>query len=289
MSGLPFMRSLFDYSDYRAFLADYFAFQKERKPSFSYRSFSNRAGFKSRDFIYKVIHGKKNLSQSSIVMVALAMGLGKKETEYFEALVGFNQAKNHRERDFHYEKMVHLNRNRVSVVEDRSMITPEHYAFFSEWYHTAVRSLVDLVPFSGDYVDLAKKLYPAITPSQARKSIALLKKIGFIVRQKNGTWTINQKALKTGEEVRKHAMDGLFKSFMGLAERALEEVPRERRNMSGLTLGISAAAYEEIVEKIQKFRAEIAGIADRDDAADRVYQLNLQLFPLSKIAYDKKQ
>jgi uncharacterized protein (TIGR02147 family) len=215
-------------------------------------------------------------------MISQAIGFNQRESGFFEALVGFNQAKHHKERDAHYAKMQALSERPNALSTDTALLTPDQYEFFSAWYHTAIRSYIDLHPFSGDYKAFAKALTPSITPAQVKRSIALLERLGFIVRGDKGVYKVTDKALKTGENVREHAMDKLFRSFMALAEGALDNVPRDRRNISGTTLGISSKTYDEMVGRIQEFRAELAELANRDQNADRVYQLTLHLFPLSK-------
>ena len=87
------MKSIFYYTDYRAFLADYYLAKKKAQGSFSYRIFSRRAGFKSPVFIKLVIDGKANLSQQSALQLGKAMNLDDQELDYFSALVEFNQAR----------------------------------------------------------------------------------------------------------------------------------------------------------------------------------------------------
>jgi hypothetical protein len=43
-----------------------------------------------------------------------------------------------------------------------------------------------------------------------------------------------------------------------------------------------------IVEKIQAFRKELTALADGDEAADRVYQLNFLVVPCSCVAGKKE-
>jgi uncharacterized protein (TIGR02147 family) len=279
----PLSRPLFSYTDYRTFLADYMKEEKKRMPIFSFRYFSNKAGFKSRDFLYKVIGGKKNLSSSSVFMISQAIGFNQREAGYFEALVGFNQAKNHKERDAHFAKMQSAAADAPDGGFDQPvLLSPDQYEFFSAWYHTAIRSYIDLHPFTGDCKALAKSLQPSITPAQARESVDLLERLCLIKRGTDGVFRVVSRALKTGEGVRQHAMDKLYRSFMTLAERALDNVARDRRNLSALTVGISRDTYEEMTKRIQAFRQELADLANRDEKADRVYQLTVHFFPLSK-------
>jgi hypothetical protein len=51
--------SIFQYSDYRAFLRDHFAYMKATNASYSFRTFSRLAGFNSPNFLQLVYDGKR--------------------------------------------------------------------------------------------------------------------------------------------------------------------------------------------------------------------------------------
>ncbi|HHX15478.1 MAG TPA: TIGR02147 family protein [Fibrobacter sp.] len=52
--------------DYREYLHDYYEIKKEQFKGFSYRIFSDKIGFKTKDFILRVIQGKRNLGTASL-------------------------------------------------------------------------------------------------------------------------------------------------------------------------------------------------------------------------------
>ncbi len=54
--------------------------------------FSEKAGISAPSFLFYVISGKRNLTQSTILKISQAIGLSGEEADYFEALVFFNQA-----------------------------------------------------------------------------------------------------------------------------------------------------------------------------------------------------
>ena len=66
------------------------------------------------------------------------------------------------------------------------------------------------------------------------------------------------------------------------ALEAIEGVAQNERHFSGLTMGLTHEAYEEIVQEIDACRKRIAAIATRNSEIDDVYRLNFQLFPLTK-------
>jgi uncharacterized protein (TIGR02147 family) len=87
------MIDIFNYTDYRAFLNDFYIQSKERNSHFSYQLFSQKAGINSKGFLFNVIKGKKHLSKANILGLMRACNLAKQGAEYFECLVDFNQAR----------------------------------------------------------------------------------------------------------------------------------------------------------------------------------------------------
>ena len=83
-------------------------------------------------------------------------------------------------------------------------------------------------------------------------------------------------------------MRGLHRQMGEIALDAIEGVPQGERHFSGLTLGITRSAYEEIVQEIAEFRNRVIAIATREDATDEVYRMNIQFFPMTNKNGNKK-
>ena len=66
-----------------------------------------------------------------------------------------------------------------------------------------------------------------------------------------------------------------------LATPALE-LPKEVRNFSGVTMGLSRESYRKIEGVLDECRRQIIDIAAEEKNIEQVYRLNLQLFPLTK-------
>ena len=67
--------NIFEYADYREYLKDYYEHSKDTKDNFSYRYFAQKAGFASSNFLYLIIHGKRNLTKDYIPNFGKALGL----------------------------------------------------------------------------------------------------------------------------------------------------------------------------------------------------------------------
>lgn len=276
------MPDVFDYTDYRAYLADCYREKKQLNPHFSYAVWSGKVGFGNKGFLHNVIHGTKNLSKQSVVKISRSLKHTKAEADYLENLVFFNQAVDRDERNHFYEGMVAVRSRNPKTVE-RLQLRKEQYEYYSEWYHSAVRSIIGLVKFTGDYQWLAKAVQPPILPKQAKKSVALLKKLGLLRRRKDDVYELTQVHITTGDEIIDLAALNFHRQSTDLAGRAIDNLPRNERNITGMTVGTSAHAYDKICEAARSFRHKVVEIVNNDaHHPDRVYQLNTHIFPLSR-------
>ena len=166
-------KRIFEYLDYREFLKDYYNAKKEANPAFSLRVFSDKIGFKAKDFISRVMNGDKNLSSQSIPKVASGLRLGKHEAEFFVALVKFNQAETTDERNAAFEQMQAVLKV-VRFAEKQHLLGHAQYMVYSDWRHLTIRSLIGMFGFDGNYEALAKQVRPNITVEQAKQSVKLL-------------------------------------------------------------------------------------------------------------------
>ena len=271
---------------YRAFLLAWYKEAKGKYPGFSYQVFSESAGIKSRGFLHNVIQGKRKLSKTNIFGLSQAMRLNKYEADYFENLVSFNQAKSLRERNHFYENLSSLKTGN-RILKGPQLVRNDQFEFYSKLHHSVVRSLIGLYGFKGDYEWLAKSIRPRISLSQAKKSVELLARLGFVRKQKDGSYTIVDKTIATPPELEHLAVQNFHRQAGELGLKALNELPKDERNITGVTLGISKETYKTICEEIQAFRERLLQIAGADEKADAAYHLNFQFFPVSKTVVER--
>jgi uncharacterized protein (TIGR02147 family) len=274
--------SIYDYTNYRLFLHDLLKEKRAKKSHLTYDELGKQVGFSSRGFVTQILQGKSKIPQKLIEKFALALGLKKKEREYFTLLVKFNQAKSHAQRNKFYQMIIARFRTRIATLD------PEKFDFYNKWYISAVRSLLGYYPFNGDYEKLAKQLNPAITPGQARKAIRLLRRLGLIEKKDDGYYHLKDRMITTGGSVQSVAVTNFQQETMELAKEALSRFPRNQRNSSTLTLGLSDEGYRAVEEKLAGLRKDLFEIAKFDKDINRVVQVNLHAFPMTRIQKDKK-
>jgi len=270
------MKSVFAYNDYREFLRDFFQERKKLDKSFSWRKFSASAGYSSPVFLKLVIENKSNLSEAGTERVADAVWLSGREKKYFRVLVRFNQAKNDSLKHTLYKEL----RNFVSP-QDVHVLNQNQYDYYKEWYHAAIRERLTQVENQSDYQAIGQSLCPQVSAAKVQKSVELLKKLG-LVEQKEGRYIQSDAKISTGPEVLSMAVRNMHQQMAALATDAVQNIPREERDISGLTLGVSQEGFQKLTRELALFRERVTQIVEEDKTSDMVYRLNLQLFPLSR-------
>ena len=270
------MPDIFTYTSYAKFLKDYYEEKKQGNPNFSYETFSRSAGFKSRSNLIEVTAGKKELSKSKIFSVSAAMGLEPKESEYFESLVQFNNSTTLKEREYHLRKL-----GALSGKSPGTIIGEGQFAYFSEWHHPVIRELICMDRFHGDLIKISKSLKPQVTVRQVKESVALLIRLGLIEKLANGKYRQANGAIQTEDELSSFVVLRYQKENLRLAEEALDGILPEERDISTFTAAVSNKCFLTIKKELQAFRRRLSTLVDKDMDQERVYQLNLQFFPVS--------
>ena len=98
------MANVFNYQDYREYLADFYKEKKDRKGYISYRMMGQHINVDA-SYLVKVFKQVVHLQPSSIPSILQFCGLEDKEARFFEALFYFTRAKNEKDISRYYEKM----------------------------------------------------------------------------------------------------------------------------------------------------------------------------------------
>jgi uncharacterized protein (TIGR02147 family) len=268
--------NLYDYADYRAFLKDWYKRERDSDRKISYRRLAQDIGFKSPGHFSLIVNAKANLSLKVLDRFIRYLGLSKKEAEYFQALVLYNQAKALDEKKRYFDRMMSFKQFRIRSIE------ATQYEFLEKWYYLAVREVLAVHAFKGDYTALAQMIEPAISVDEARKAIETLKRLGLISRDAQGRWQRVETVLASGPEAPSLAVNAFLSQAMDLAKSALDRIPKEDRVLAATTVSVSQETFEEIREETRNFRKRILEMAQRDPRPDRIYQFQFHVFPLSK-------
>lgn len=268
------MKPIIDYIDFRQYMLDYYE-DRKRRSAFSWREFSKITGFSSSSYMKVVCDGKSKLSRLGVERVADAMGLTGFEKEYFRAMVKYGQAESEDAKKSAYESMLAIAKDhKVRVLQG------DLFEFYDSWRNPVIRELAPLMP-GATPGEIAKKCYPEVSAAEVRQSLDFLSKTGLLKKSIDGQLEQAETSVTGTPDATRLALRGMHRQMSKLATPALD-LPREERNFSGVTMGISKDTYERIVKELDECRRKVIAIASEDKNIDQVYRLNLQLFPLTR-------
>jgi len=274
--------SVFDYTDFRAYLSDYISEHKKADPKFSYRKFAEKAGYNSSGLLIDVIRKRTNIQPDVVAKFSRGLGLSGREFDYFENLVKFNQSKTTETKNHYFGKMVRLLSGKTTTIRT------EDHKYFSEWYYPAIRELLAVFDFRGNYSELAQQLRPSITAQEAKSAINFLLKNEFIRIDETGRHVAAKQSLTTEKEVKSLNMINFQRNMMQMAMQAIDRFKPEERNITSITFSVSHKAIPDIKAELEACHARIRNIIEKSTADDILCQLNIQLFPLSDVVEKKK-
>lgn len=269
------MINLFEYLNYRDFLKDAYEERHASDWRFSHRYIAEKAGFDASMF-NKILQGKRNLTSRLVSVFADIFCSDEREKKYFADMVAFNQAKNHSESRQFLEKLVATKECKVQDV------AKDQFEYFDNWYHAVIRELVTFYPYVGDDAALGLMVRPPITAREVKSSIALLERLSMIRKNETtGFYEQTQGLISSGSESYNTAVNSYIQQNLAVAQDAMDRFNRDERNLSTLAFGCDEATYLELVEMVRRFRREVLAKVGQCQKPNRVFQLGMQIFPLS--------
>lgn len=253
-------------------------FYEERKRSslFSWREFSKLAGFTSPNYIQLVCEGKSRLSKTGVEKVATAMELAGSDRDYFLAMERFGDAKSDSKKIQAFNEMQKIAKeNRLRVVDG------EAFKYFESWVNPVMRELAPIKP-GAKPLELARNCYPVVSATEVRQSLDFMVHADFLKKVGEDTYEQTEKIVTGSSEAIPLALRSMNRQMSKFATDAIDDIPPEKRHIAGVTLGLSDATYKWLVQKLELLRQQVVAIAAKEKDYDKVYRLNLQLFPLTK-------
>ena len=268
------MPEVLDYLEYREFLKDWFVETKKDNPFTSYRYLGQKTGVDPA-WLVRVFQKEGHLNESTLPSFIRLCGLDDRRAEYFKTLYRFNKTKAKQTLSELYYRLMELR-----SMETRVLSAPE-LSYFGSWACAALRALIGITKDTSDVGKLAKSLNPAISQDEARSALGILKQLGLVVPDGNGGWNITDQIISTGGEVKSQAVRNFHRHTIELAQESLDRHKPEERDISSVVFTADESDLPEIRHRIEEFRRGLLQFARKSERADRVYALNVAMFPLS--------
>ena len=161
------------------------------------------------------------------------------------------------------------------------MLGNDEFDYYKSWKNSVIRELAPHMP-GAKPLEMARACKQKISAAEVSDTLDFLVKAKLLKKDKSGNYVQTDKAIMMGnvDAVPVAARD-LQRQMGEFAIQSLD-LPLSERMMSGLTLGLTERAYERIRKELEDCSRRVIAIATEEDETDRVYRLNLQLFPMSE-------
>jgi uncharacterized protein (TIGR02147 family) len=274
--------SVFRFLDARDFLRQAYQAEKKTNRNFSHRYIAKAMGAGSSSFFKDVVLGKLPLTPARAARFAELFRLPPQEADYLQTLVLYAQAETQTDRDRLLQKL--SGAAPANGQNGQAVLEAAQLEYLKKWHYAAIRELLAFTDFQDDYAALGDRLDPPVTAAEARDAVQLLLRLKLIRKNAQGRLEKASKVIISGPKPKHDPEDvkPALRANLKLAERALDAYAPAVRPFSYMTLSVSRDTVQFINERLQAARREILDRVSRDETVDRLYQLNIQLFPLSK-------
>lgn len=282
------------YADFRKYLEDFYNWRVECTKNdlrpYNYAQFSVAADIKSPAYLKLIIEGQRNLSAVMIQKFARAMGLAKDEAEEFGLLVLYGQAQDPLERNRHLKA---LSEYRVQVQLKNGELKSDMWDKVPSWVTWVIYAMADQKDVEFKTADLRELMKSKPSLDEVRKSLERLIASGELQKDPKTDQMVKARELMAGVDnvpvalVRKLQAELIY---LGL-ESLFQDSPLDRE-FGALTFALTEEEFEHLKFELRHLRKRLFkdfAVNRKAVKGDRVFQLNIQLFPVTKSVQGKKK
>ena len=249
--------------EFASILKKELAARKSRNPKYSLRAFGKALGI-SAAALSKILNGKHRPSVDVYFKVARELGFTQETTasmlpEFFsKALQGKSKE---------YQSM-----------------SIDQFKVISDWYHFAILELIHVDGFKPRTTWIAKVL--GISGKTAQGAVDRLIHMGMIFINGDGKWEDRAGTVSTLSTIpfTTEAHRNLQFQILKGAMEALQTIPIQNRDQSGMTMAIDVSRLAEARDEIKRFRRKMCEFLKPEGTKrHEVFQLSVSLYPVSKV------
>jgi len=281
------MPAIAAYTDFRQYLSDYYEFKRRETAGsvrpYSYATFSASADIRSPNYLKMIIEGQRNLSSEMVKKFAKALQLSKEELEEFQALVLYGQATDPMLRNQYLKALSELRAHRQ--LRDGE-IKQEAWEKIPNWITWVLYALADQKDARFDYDRLFEQLKGKALKEDIRKSLAKLIESGeLVVDPETGDIKKGRELMSGSEDVPVALVRKLQSELIYLGLESLYQDDPHDREFGAMTVALTETEFEQLKFELRQLRKrwfKDVSVKRKQSKGDRVFQMNIQLFPLTR-------
>ncbi len=268
--------NLYQFTDYRTYLVAYAQDMKHKRKQWSYGAWARVLGLKSTSSITKIVQGQREPGEEITERLIKYFEFSDKQARYFRDLIQLEKINRDPKLSvLLIEKMgKEYSDSSIRIMDNKSFMTISH------WYYLALRELCRTKTFKEDPEWISSRFLYRVTPRDIRQAIQVLLDVGLLAREKNGKLYLAEGRIDTTTDISSEAIKRYHEQMLEHAKIAVRETPVEEREITSTTLVMSSKNIGMAKELIREFRQNFERLLE-EDTGDRVFQIQIQLFPLT--------
>jgi len=254
--------------------------RRKKNAQYSLTSFARDLGV-SHVQVFRILNGSRNLTLKQASRIAVALHFGPSETDTFIRSVVMHTPKNAKISKTVRNAILSQGDGAQAELGQNGVLELERFRAIAHWYHFAIINLTYVKNFDPSPKKIAKALQ--ISPIEARDAVERLLKLGLL-EEKDGTLKPTSARLFVDSKRPDPATRVYETEMLEKAKLALSDFSDEgfaNRAINGITFPCAKEHIPEIKKKLKKFQLEVLDLI-RKGPFEEVYQLNSQLFPITK-------
>lgn len=283
---------LSQYTDFRQYLSDFYEYKKYTFSTavrpYSYAAFSAAADIKSPNYLKLIIEGQRNLSLDMVKKFAKALGLQKEEEMEFKALVLYGQARDPLERNRYLKSLAEL---RVKRKIRRGEINTATWDKVPDWISWVLYTLVDQRDVDFNPQRLRQIMRNRVSSDDLKRALNSLLQSGELRKREDGSVEKGRELINGYDNIPVAMVRKIQAELIYLGLESLFQDDPTEREFGALTLALTDQEFEQIKFELRQMRKRFykdISIQRGRGKGERVYQLNIQLFPVSNRASKKE-
>lgn len=278
-------QEIFNYTDYRTFLKDYFKHRKEVQPSFSLGVWSKALGVSSTAVLVNVLNGKRNPGEMISAKFSNYFAFAPKEQQYFQDLIGLSKVQN----DPRLSLALMEKMGRANPDGTFRLLDDQTFSAISKWFYYALREMVSLPHFKEDPDWIRDHLEYEVTSKEIKKAIEDLLKLSLLEKDNNGKLKATTRNISMSHDVASEAVKRYHEQVMENGKVSIRKHSLKERDFSSVTINIREENISALKEFLKEFREQVNELFEENAHSSRVFQLNMQLIPLTKCNKQEKK
>lgn len=267
---------IYEYQDYRSFLASILQSRKKQRRQFSINAWARRLNLNSSSTLIMILKGQRNPGPQLVNKLVTDLKLNPAEGEYFRNLVQLE--KTHRE-DEHLRQVLLEKLIKKDPTRSFRPISFDIFRVFSSWIPGAIRELVALPGFRSDIDWIQSQLRFKVTKPEIIQSIRSLIAVGLLKKNAEGMIAYTE-PVQSSYDIAHESKKQLHESFLDIAKEAVRTIDPLEREISGMTFTMKAEDLPILKDRIRDLLHTAPLISKSEH--DSVYHLEISCIPLTK-------